>query len=105
MGRDNGKGRMAEALRVRNGEEQGTGDAAPKVPEAVQKALGPFRRFREFLHDVRAELRNVTWPRLTDVRATTIVVIVTVFFFGILLFVVDQFGSWLIQQVFHLFKR
>ena len=95
---------MVEALKVRNGEEQGTSGLAPKMPEALQKALGPFRRFREFLHEVRMELRNVTWPTLRDVRATTTVVIVTVFFFGVVLFVVDQFGSWLIQQVFRLFK-
>ena len=95
---------MAEALKVKNDEGQGTGGSFQKVPEAVQKVTGPFRRFGEFLHDVRAEMRNVTWPTLTDVQATTTVVIATVLFFGLFLFVVDQLGSWMIQQVFRLFK-
>ena len=39
-------------------------------------------RMRQFLHDVRLEMRNVTWPSWPDVQATTIVVLVATFFFG-----------------------
>ncbi len=64
-----------------------------QVPAPVAKLTGQFRRFREFLHEVRVELRQVTWPTRTDVQATTTVVIVTVFFFGVFLYIVDQAAS------------
>jgi preprotein translocase subunit SecE len=40
------------------------------------------KKTRTFLGDVRAETRRVTWPSRGQIRATTVVVIVTVFFFG-----------------------
>ena len=43
----------------------------------------------EFLGDVKAELKKVTWPGRREVLATTSVVLVTVFFFGIFLSVID----------------
>jgi preprotein translocase SecE subunit len=44
-----------------------------------------------FLKDTRKELNNVSWPSWLEVRGTTIVVIASVFFFGIFLFIVDFF--------------
>ena len=43
----------------------------------------------EFLTEVKAELKKVTWPPRKEVVGTTSVVIVTVFFFGIFLSLVD----------------
>ena len=40
------------------------------------------KRTKTFLEDVRAETKRVTWPNFGIIRATTIVVIITVFFFG-----------------------
>jgi len=42
-------------------------------------------------------MRHVTWPTRSDVRATTTVVIITVFFFGFLLWLVDL-GSFALTQ-------
>ena len=42
-----------------------------------------------FLGDVRAETQRVTWPTRKSIRATTIVVLVTVFFFGLYFAVLD----------------
>jgi preprotein translocase subunit SecE len=50
-----------------------------------------YKRFWAFLKDARAELRKVTWPSWAEVRSTTIVVILSVFFFGFYLFFVDTF--------------
>ena len=44
---------------------------------------------RSFLEDVRAETRRVTWPNFQQVRSTTIVVLVTVAFFGAYLGLLD----------------
>jgi preprotein translocase subunit SecE len=48
-----------------------------------------FRNIIDFLKDTRKELNNVSWPSRREVTGTTVVVIVSVFFFGIFLFVVD----------------
>ena len=66
--------------------------------------LGEYpRRWRSFLHDVRVEMRQVTWPTRHEVFVTTWVVIVTVAFFGIFFFGVDSTASWLVQRVIKFF--
>jgi preprotein translocase subunit SecE len=52
--------------------------------------LGLFTRLRQFFHDVRTEMRQVNWPSRQDVISTTIVVVVTVAFFGIYFFITDS---------------
>ena len=47
-------------------------------------------RIRLFYNDVRTEMRKVTAPSLKEVRATTAVVVVTVFIFGVYFFVIDN---------------
>jgi preprotein translocase subunit SecE len=47
-------------------------------------------RIKTFYNDVRAEMKHVTAPSLKDVRATTIVVIITVFLFGVYFWVIDN---------------
>jgi len=96
---------MAEAVRVRDEEERGSGGTSFKMPGPVNRVADSFRRFRQFLHEVRVELKNVTWPTWVDVRATTVVVIVTVLFFGVYLFGVDRFVSWIVDLVLQRFNR
>jgi preprotein translocase SecE subunit len=48
-----------------------------------------FRSKIEFIKDTRKELNNVSWPSRSEVTGTTIVVIISVFFFGFFLFLVD----------------
>jgi len=62
------------------------------------------RRMREYLHEVRIELRQVTWPSREDVISTTFVVIVAVAFFGIFFFGVDSTVGYLLQRLFNYFK-
>ena len=47
-------------------------------------------RIRSFYNDVRTEMRKVTAPSLKEVRATTAVVVVTVFIFGVYFFIIDN---------------
>ncbi|HJY91185.1 MAG TPA: preprotein translocase subunit SecE, partial [Candidatus Acidoferrum sp.] len=59
---------------------------------------------KEFLHDVRVEMKQVTWPNRDDVVSTTTVVIVTVAFFGVFLAIVEkiaQFGLDKLLNYFH----
>ena len=90
-----------QAVKVKNEESQGnaiTGAAAG----VGEKVTGTIADTREFLHDVRVEMKQVTWPSREDVVSTTWVVIATVGFFGVFLAVVDK----LVQLgVAYVFKR
>ena len=48
------------------------------------------QRIKGFYNDVRTEMKKVTSPSLKEVRATTGVVIVTVFLFGVYFWAVDN---------------
>ncbi len=60
-----------------------------------------FERIAQFLHDVRAEMRRVSWPTAKDVKNTTIITVIAVIFFAIYLFGVDQALAFLIEQLEH----
>jgi preprotein translocase subunit SecE len=86
-----------QAVKVKNEESQGGGAGS----ELSKKITGTVQDTREFLHDVRVEMKQVTWPSRDDVISTTGVVIATVFFFGVFLAVVD----WMVQRgVTYIFK-
>jgi preprotein translocase subunit SecE len=97
---------MAEALKlkdesVRGGGGNGGGNA---VASAFGK-LGEYpRRWRSFLHEVRVEMKQVTWPTRHEVVVTTFVVIVAVAFFGVFFFGVDSTVGYVLQHVFSFFK-
>jgi preprotein translocase subunit SecE len=46
-------------------------------------------KVKTFYNDVRMEMKKVTTPSLKEVQATTIVVIITVFIFGLYFWLVD----------------
>ena len=77
-----------------DGAEENTGLRAP---------LGWWQRTREFLAEVRNEMKRVTWPSQKEVYATTVVVILTSVFFGLYLFGVDLLLSTAVQKVFQRF--
>src|ERR1043165_6747001 len=56
---------------------------------------GPAR-LGQFLHDVRQEMKRVSWPSFITVRNTTLIALVAVIFFAVYLFAVDQGLSRLI---------
>ena len=60
-----------------------------KLKEFFAKLGNKFREIRDFLKDTRKELNNVSWPGRQEVIGTTSVVIASVIFFGIFLYVVD----------------
>jgi preprotein translocase subunit SecE len=47
-------------------------------------------RVKTFYNDVRSEMKKVTAPSFKDVRATTTVVVITVFLFGLFFWAVDN---------------
>jgi len=75
-------------------------------------ALGGFgeqlrswpERIKSFYNDVRTEMRKVTAPSWKEVRATTMVVVVTVFLFGLYFFIIDKIIQTGVSYVFSYFK-
>ena len=85
-----------QAVKVNN--EESTGN------ELTRKVSGSIEGTKEFLHDVRVEMKQVTWPSREDVVSTTGVVIATVAFFGVFLAIVEklaQLGLDRLLKYFH----
>ncbi len=59
-------------------------------------------RTKTFLEDVRAEAKRVTWPSFTQIRATTLVVIITVFFFGVYFGILDWIFNNVVRRLLRL---
>jgi preprotein translocase SecE subunit len=64
-------------------------DDRPKMPGFVERIVDSWTEFAHFLSDVRGEMRKVVTPSWKEVKATTSVVIIAVFIFGVYFFVVD----------------
>jgi preprotein translocase subunit SecE len=63
-------------------------DTAAAKPSVVQ-------RMNRYFKDVRGEMRRVVWPTRSEVINSSVVVIVTLIFFVLFTFVIDQFASFL----------
>src|SRR5947208_17167980 len=55
----------------------------------AEKIKDWIRNTRQFYLDVRSEMKKVSWPGRPEVVGTTVVVIVSVFFFGLYLGLAD----------------
>ena len=75
------------------------------LKESPEKVGGWFTRARVFLADVRAEMSRVTWPGGREVRATTVVVILTSMLFGVYLYIIDVSLSTLVAALFRRFAE
>jgi preprotein translocase subunit SecE len=59
------------------------------TPNLMVRAVDQWNEFSRFLTDVRGEMRKVVTPSWKEVKATTTVVLIAVFLFGVYFFVVD----------------
>ena len=62
--------------------------ASPDDSFGARVASWP-EKIKTFYNDVRMEMKKVTTPSLKEVQATTLVVIITVFIFGVYFWLVD----------------
>jgi preprotein translocase subunit SecE len=65
----------------------------------VSKPLGWISKVRQFWHEIKLEMKKVSWPTRTEVMNTTIITIIVVFFFAAFLYISDIGLSWLIQGI------
>jgi preprotein translocase subunit SecE len=89
---------VTQAVKVKNDESQGGMGS-----ELTGKVTGSLANMQEFLHDTRVEMKQVTWPSREDVVSTTWIVVVTVAFFGVFLWLVDLGVNRAVQAIFKKF--
>jgi preprotein translocase subunit SecE len=88
---------MAQAAKFNKEQEANNENVSGfALMEPVGKASLQWKRLVLFFHDVRVEMRKVNWPSRADVISTTIVVTLTVTFFGIYFFFTDSIFTKLI---------
>jgi preprotein translocase subunit SecE len=93
---------VPQAVKVKNEESQP--NAITGVAVSVgEKVTGTLANTREFLHEVRVEMKQVTWPSREDVISTTTVVIVTVAFFGVFLAIVEKLAQFGLDKLLNYF--
>lgn len=73
-------------------------------PGFIEQVKSLPERIKSFYGDVRNEMRKVTTPTRKEVEATTIVVIITVFIFGVYFWVVDGVIGRSLDWVFKYFS-
>jgi preprotein translocase subunit SecE len=74
---------------------QATRDRRTAVPQTRKRTSA-----RQFLKEVRAELRKVAWPTRQELLSYTVVVLVAVVFLTSLVFGLDQLFSRVVLRVF-----
>jgi preprotein translocase subunit SecE len=75
-------------------------EAVSTIPQGV---AGWPAKVKDYVEELRMEMRRVTWPSWKQVRATTAVVIVATFAFAAYFFVVDNIVNRLITKLFETF--
>jgi len=97
--REQGKERkVAQVVKAMAGDGGGDGESRPR-PAWLERLMEYPERAKKFWHEVRVEMGHVTWPAATEVRSTTFIVIVTIFFFGAFFFVVDMGVSKVVELI------
>jgi preprotein translocase subunit SecE len=55
----------------------------------ADKLKGWYQASKQFYQDVRSEMKKVSWPSRDEVFGTTVIVVASVFFFGLYLGLID----------------
>jgi preprotein translocase subunit SecE len=60
-------------------------------------------QLREYVSDVRTEMKRVTWPNGQEIYGTTVMVIITTFLFGLYFWICDQAFSLSVSKLLQYF--
>jgi preprotein translocase subunit SecE len=89
----------APPSKTATGTRPAPGDGGGRRPKKAAQEANLFARIGQFLRDIRAEMRRVSWPTLVMVRNTTLITLVAVVFFAVYLFAVDRVWTFLIDNL------
>ena len=92
---------MADAIRT-NRDEESHRVSGFSLMEPAQKLGGYPKRLRNYVHEVRVEMKQVNWPSRPDVISTTAVVVVTVAFFAVFFALTDSILTRAANWLFHI---
>jgi preprotein translocase subunit SecE len=73
--------------------------------ETKTGVAGWYGKAKDYIDDLKAEMRRVSWPSSKQVQATTAVVIAAVFLFAAYFAVVDLLLGRAINQIFQTLAR
>ena len=86
--------------------EGGEGGGGRRERGVSGPRAGFVARTTQFLRDVRAEMKRVSWPSAREVKNTTIITVVAVIFFAVYLWGIDhaivqlgRLGGWLLSLI------
>ena len=65
----------------------------------MSEKSGPVAAMKRFSFEVKQELHKCTWPSWTELRGSTIVVILSVILFAVLVAVADVLFKFLLQWI------
>jgi len=69
--------------------------------ELVTKQNNWIDNTRDYYHDIRAEMKRVTWPNRKQVESTTVVVILSVFLFAAYFAIIDKVLQETVQRAYN----
>ncbi len=82
------------------GKKKNTKGGGREIATASPSKILSFpAKAKQFLREVKAELKRVTWPTRKEVVGTTIVVLIMVFFFTVYLYIWDVIFAWIIEGI------
>ena len=58
--------------------------------QRAKEQPGPIRRLRNYLGDVRSEMRRVVWPSRGELKSYSVAIIAMLIVFGIVIWLVDS---------------
>jgi len=67
--------------------------------EQVSIEKSTWVQIRDYVSDVRTEMKRVTWPNRQEIYGTTVMVLITTFLFGFYFWVCDQVFSASISRI------
>ena len=60
---------------------------------------------KDYVNELKLEMRRVTWPNRKQVESTTVVVLFTVFAFGAFFAAVDALLNSSVTKIYHILTR
>lgn len=61
-----------------------------KKEKKPEKKLGVFHRLRNYLGDVRSEMRRVVWPSKEELKSYSVAIVAMLIVFGVVIWLVDS---------------
>jgi preprotein translocase subunit SecE len=75
------------------------------MSEELAARRDALTRLREYIGEVRSEMKRVTWPSKQEIYSTTVMVIITTFLFGGYFMICDKTFSALMLKVLNYFSH